>query len=63
MDDDLIQFFCRARTIFSEQFFPLIKDFSCGNGMRTVGGSFNGRTTDSDSVNRGSNPRLPANGN
>ena len=26
----------------------------------TDGGSFNGRTTDSDSVNRGSNPRLPA---
>ena len=26
-----------------------------------IGGSFNGRTTDSDSVNRGSSPRPPAN--
>ena len=29
--------------------------------MRVPGGSFNGRTTDSDSVNRGSNPFPPAN--
>jgi hypothetical protein len=29
-------------------------------GNASAGGSFNGRTTDSDSVNRGSNPRLPA---
>lgn len=29
--------------------------------MATDGRSFNGRTTDSDSVNPGSNPGLPAN--
>ncbi len=32
----------------------------CNSAFRFNGGSFNGRTTDSDSVNRGSTPRPPA---
>src|SRR3989339_66990 len=47
--------------IFLETNFLLIIPLSYGKGRALlIGGSFNGRTTDSDSVNRGSNPRLPA---
>lgn len=41
--------------------FLLKIDHACAkNPTLSDGGSFNGRTTDSDSVNVGSNPALPA---
>ena len=39
----------------------LIPVAEIGLRIATAGGSFNGRTTDSDSVYPGSNPGLPAN--
>src|SRR3546814_20829784 len=44
------------------QFGGLTRSGSCAtNPLAAAGGSSSGRTADSDSVNRGSNPRPPAN--
>ena len=40
--------------------YGTVSNRSLPNSELKIGGSFNGRTTDSDSVNRGSTPRPPA---
>ena len=42
--------------------YGTVSNRSLPNSELKIGGSFNGRTTDSASVNRGSTPRPPANG-